>query len=173
MSKFWPYYSLYKCWRREKSEDRTLSRGRSNNREEYRRHSSVPPSRTYQPIGKELEDDTVMHKIMKRNGRYTMTFQAGYLLLDLIQAESGMPFMRVRSRVEGSDMFLFSSSRVQGFFKLRQCSDLSAFYHKRINRSWQRVEDQVFVGVRMDEQIWLVHLRSGCLEKCLSPASDV
>ena len=164
MALFWPCSSRYEDMGKEDHRNRSLTRRTSRSVEECRRHSSMPPSRTYQPIGREFMEDTIMRKIGTRSGWCPRTFRAGNLLLDVIWAESGMPFMRVRPREEGVDAFLFSSRRIQGFFRLRQCSDLSAFYHERINRSWQREEGQVSGGVHMDEQIWLVHSRSGSVD---------
>ena len=168
MECLWPCHVMNEDRRRRVYDrGRALWRMRLSCGEECRRHNSVPPSGTYQPIGREFKEDTIMLKMEVRKGRCTRTLRAGNLLLDVIQAKSGVPFMRVRPRVEGVDVFLFSSRGRQGFFKLRQCSDVSAFYHERINRRWQREEGQVPVGVYMDEQIWLVHSSSGSLDRHL------
>lgn len=165
----WPYFANEEIIMAQKNSRRESSRKRS--RHHQHRSQSLPPRRNYLPTGREFKEDTVIRPISKSESIKPKSFRAGNLLIDVVETDSAVPFMRVRPRVASDDAFLFSPSSHQGFFKLRPCSNMSSYLLEKIGLT-TGAEDHSPPGVFMDERIWLVDCASGWLRKKIPEISQ-
>lgn len=155
----WPYFNNSGHPLMERKRSRSLLR-KGSPRNPPRRGSSVPPISTFQPVGEEFKALTVVRDAKGTEQGRPRSIEVGDLVLDVTEALSGTPFMRVRRNNRSfEEAFMFSACSRQGFFKLDIVTQ-SEFPPPRDN-------------VLMDNVFWKATHLSGLLEKKFSRGNQM
>ncbi|KAM7535685.1 hypothetical protein Aperf_G00000103216 [Anoplocephala perfoliata] len=114
----WPFFNDSGHPLLERKRSRSLVHKRSP-RDPPRRNSSVPPIRTFQPVGEEFKGFTIVRDAKDTEQGHPRPIKVGDLVLDATETLSGTPFMRVHCNDRSAkEVFMFSACSRQGFFKL-------------------------------------------------------